>query len=114
LTASAVAAPTWSYSTSASQPIRSSRRIGVGVVAHVALGIDPVDDALQRREEVLAAKLAVGHDAQAELLLEADDLVDGPVLERPQIRSLDPCGARVEEVVGAQEAAERIRSRNIA
>jgi hypothetical protein len=62
--------------------------------------------------EVGAPVLAVGDALQAEILLEADDVADRAVLDLAQLRARDLALAlalaRVEQLLGAQEAADVI------
>ena len=60
--------------------------------------------------EIGAAELAVGDAVQAHVFLELDDVGDGAVFHRAQLLRRDlPLGvllARVEQELGAQEAAD--------
>ncbi len=72
------------------------------------------DDAAQLVDEVhvpgVAAELPVGRRAEAEVLLEGDDLADGVVFSRAETVGVDAAGREVVtglyEVSGAQQAAD--------
>ena len=85
---------------------------GRAVEAHrdAALGLDALELRQEVDVEIGAAELAVGDAAQAQVLLELDDAADRVVLHAAQRRGVDGAGlvllARIEQRLGAQEAAD--------
>ena len=78
-----------------------------------AFGIEAVDDLDHGREEQLAAKLAVGDDRQTHLLLHAQHVRDGAVLELSKLVGGYALAARRQQVRRSEKAADIVGAKGV-
>ena len=72
--------------------------------------VEPGDGVGEVAHEVATAQLAVGEHVEADLLLLGQYAQHEPVFERPQVRLARGGGPRLEQLRGAQEAPDLVRS----